>query len=98
MRSRNGSEMPERNNQAVARKKPEPRHIPSEFRQQVHRNPTSEAPYDLDDSASSPPVHPTEQEDGIVMRLIHLIQQTTPLAMNVLGVFKSIQHQTIRRA
>ena len=93
MRSRNGPEMSERNDQVVAKKKPEPRHIPSEFRQQLYRNPTSEAPYsDLDDSASSSPP-PTEQEDGMVMRMMHFIQQTTPLAMDVLGVFKSNQHQ-----
>lgn len=99
MRSRSGQERRERNEVLVSTKRPEPRHIPSEFRQQLYRNPTSEAPYDLDDSASSPPVHsppsyPMEQEDGIVIRLMHLIQQTTPLAMDVLGVFKAnSQHQ-----
>lgn len=69
---------------------PEPRHIPSEFRQQMYNRNAgmmeSDSPYDLEDSASD--VHPIE-EDGLIVRFMRLIQQTTPLAMDVLDVYKS---------
>jgi hypothetical protein len=67
----------------------EPRHIPSEFRQQMYsRNAMmeSDSSYDLEDSASN--VHSTE-EDGLIVRIMRLIQQATPLAMDVLDVYKS---------
>lgn len=69
----------------------EPRHIPSEFHQQLYRHPSmpSESPsYDMDESTSASVTHVVE-EDGLIVRLMHLIQQTTPLAMDVLGVYKS---------
>lgn len=71
------------------KEKSEPRHIPSEFRQQIYnRHPVEqlESPYDLEDSASI--VEPAE-EDSLIVRLMHLFQQTTPLAMDVLDVYKS---------
>ncbi|KAI9561987.1 hypothetical protein GHT06_012950 [Daphnia sinensis] len=96
MRIENGpTEKPEEKSkeEAVTTPEPkpqsEPRHIPSEFRQQMYnRHPMEqvESPYDLEDSASM--VEPAEEE-SLIVRLMHLIQQTTPLAMDVLDVYKS---------
>lgn len=93
LRSRSETEnRRERNEESVA----EPRHIPSEFhhqQQQMYRHPVSESSssssYLVDMEESATTVSKPVEEDGLIVRLMHLIQQTTPLAMDVLGVYKS---------
>lgn len=91
LRSRSETEIrKEKNEETKTAAAPEPRHIPSEFhhqQQQMYRNPAPESSFiDMEESATvSKPV----EEDGLIVRLMHLIQQTAPLAMDVLGVYKS---------